>query len=575
MDVVADPSVREIWVMKSAQIGWTEILGNVVGYHMHQDPATMLLIQPTLEMAEAWSKDRLAPMLRDTPALRALIKDPRSRDSGNTLLHKPFSGGALTVAGANSPASLASRPIRIVLCDEIDRYPISAGTEGDPIKLAQKRSATFWNRRFLAGSTPTVKGASRIEIGFAQSDQRSFFVPCPHCGGEQVFEWKRVKWPEGRPDDAFYACAHCDAALTDGDRVRMIASGQWRATTEGKPGIVGFHLWEAYSPWRRLSEIVSDFIAAKDHPELLKVWVNTSLGQCWEDPAAERMLADELAGRTEDYPLWSAPQPAALATAGVDVQHDRLEVGVYAWGPGEECWAVAHEVIYGNPADVRVWAQLDDLLAREVARDDGMQIPISSTVVDASDGTTTGFVLDYCRQRRRRNILAGKGASQQGKPPIGRPSKVDLNARGISVRRGAELWPIGTDGIKGVLMARLKEPGMVHFPDALPVSYFEQLTAERLATKWRNGVPYRIWVKDQNQRNEALDCLVYAFAAAVYAGLKRANWAAMRARLKPRTDAPQRPEAPPPASGSSPPKPAPRAARSFSRDGFGSSDWNL
>jgi phage terminase large subunit GpA-like protein len=572
MDAIGDPAVREIWVMKSAQIGWTEILGNAVGYFIDQDPSPMLLIQPTLDMAEAWSKDRFAPMLRDTPALRGLVKDARARDSGNTMLHKQFPGGHVTMAGANSPASLASRPVRVVLCDEVDRYPVSAGTEGDPIKLAQKRSATFWNRRFLAGSTPTVKGASRVEIGFASSDQRRFFVPCPHCQTFQVLQWKRVKWPEGRPDEAFYACAHCDAALTDGDRVGMIRAGEWRATAPSK-GIAGFHVWEAYSPWRKLSEIVTDFLAAKPYPDLLKVWVNTSLGETWEDPSGERLIADTLAARAEDYETWTAPAAAVFATVGADVQHDRIELGVYAYGPGEETWAVAHEVIFGAPTDARLWAAVDDLLARQVRRADDVALPILASAFDAGDGATTGFVLDYCRQRRRRSVLAIKGQSQPGKPPIGRPSKVDVNVRGIAIPRGAELWPVGSDTIKGILMARLREEGFIHFPATLPTTYYEGLSSERLITKFRNGIPHRIWVKDKAARNEPLDCFVYAYAAACYAGLKRANWAALRSRLKPWGEAP-------PSAPMQPPEPAPnpaprRVPASGARDGFGSADWNL
>lgn len=573
MDAVNDPLVREIWVKKSAQIGWTEILGNVVGYHMDQDPSPMLLIQPTLDMAEAWSKDRFAPMLRDTPVLREAVKDPRSRDSGNTLLHKQFRGGHVTAAGANSPASLASRPVRVVLCDEVDRYPASAGTEGDPVKLAQKRTATFWNRVFLGGSTPTVKGASRIEIGYESSDQRRFFVPCPHCGEEQVLEWKRVKWPEGEPDAAYYECAACQAHIDDGERVAMIRRGRWRATAPFR-GIAGFHIWEAYSPWRMLAEIARDFLAAKPYPDLLKVWVNTSLGETWEEAGGEQMDADVLAKRAEGYEPWTVPDGPLFAVTGTDVQHDRLEVGVYALGPGEECWTVAHEVIYGSPRDAATWKAHDDLIAREVRREDGMAVPIVASAVDAGDGQTTSFVLDYCRARRRRKVLAVKGQSQAGKLPIGRPSKVDLTVRGTVIPRGAQLWPVGTDTIKGVLMARLKDEGFMHFPDGLPATYYEQLVAERLVTKFRNGVPYKVWTKAPGARNEALDCLVYAYAAAVFFGLKRANWPALKKRLKvwrgddepPRADAAPTPQ----------PNPAPRRVRrSEARVGLGNPDWNL
>jgi hypothetical protein len=243
MDAISDASIREVWVMKSAQVGWTEILNNCIGFHVHQDPAPMLLVQPTLEMAEAWSKDRLAPMVRDTPALSEKIADPRSRDSGNTLLHKKFAGGHLTVAGANSPAGLASRPIRIVLFDEVDRYPASAGTEGDPISLGKKRTATFWNRKVLAGSTPTIKGSSRIEAGFDSGDQRFFKVPCPHCNEFQRLMWAQVQWPEGQPELAHYVCQHCGTMLTEQDKPGMLAAGEWVASRPSL-GIASFHISE-------------------------------------------------------------------------------------------------------------------------------------------------------------------------------------------------------------------------------------------------------------------------------------------------------------------------------------------
>lgn len=575
MDAISDPTIAEIWCMKSAQIGWTEILMNAVGYFISQDPSPMLMIQPTLDMGEAWSKDRFAPALRDTPALRGLVKDARSRDSGNTMLHKRYPGGQITIAGANSSASLASRPVRVVLCDEVDRYPVSAGTEGDPIKLAQKRSSNFWNRRFMAGSTPTVKGASRIEIGFNNSDKRYYFVPCPNCNTFQVLKWVRVKWPENRPEEAFYSCEGCDAALDDSARMQMVRRGEWRATAPFR-GVAGFHIWEAYSPWRKLSEIVSEYLAAKPYPDLYKVWVNTSLGEPHEDQAGERLIADVLSERAEEYEPWTAPEGAVFATIGGDIQHDRAEIGVYAFGPGEETWCVAHEIIYGKVTDDRLWANIDDLYARSVRREDGMSVPIVAACMDAGDGSTTGFVLDYCRQRRRRGILAIKGQSQPGKPPIGRPKKVDVNVRGIVIPRGAELWPVGSDTIKGVLMARLREEGFIHFPADMPASYYEGLTSERLVTKFRNGIPYKLWTKDPTARNEPLDCFVYAYAAACFHGLKRANWPAMRSRLRKWGDGPTK-TIDAPASTEPKPNPAPRrvSASKDARRGFGSEDWVL
>ena len=241
MNAVGEPGVREVVFMTSAQIGKTEIINNICGFFIHQDPAPILLIQPTLELAETWSKDRLTPMLRDTEVLSDLVRDPRSRDSGNTLLYKRFPGGHLTMAGANSPASLASRPVRIVLLDEEDRYPNSAGAEGDPGSLAEKRSTTFWNRLLLTASTPTVAGSSKIAARYERSDQRKYFVPCPHCGEKQILLWGNIRFENKDPATAHYICEHCGAILTDKDKPRMLAEGEWIAT---KPydGIIGCHL---------------------------------------------------------------------------------------------------------------------------------------------------------------------------------------------------------------------------------------------------------------------------------------------------------------------------------------------
>ena len=254
----------------------TEILNNAVGYFISQDPSPMLVVQPTLDMAQTWSKDRLAPMLRDTPVLGGLVKDPRSRDSGNTTLHKVFPGGHVTACGANSPSSLASRPVRNVFCDEVDRYPVSAGTEGDPVSLAKKRSATFWNRKILLVSTPTNKGASRIENAYEESDQRKYHVPCPHCHFEQPLVWSSVKWELDRPDTAQYCCSECGGLWDDAQRARAIKRGKW--VTDLKTGkIAGFHLSALYSPWTPLEDGVRDFLEAKKQPATLKVKMSSVL----------------------------------------------------------------------------------------------------------------------------------------------------------------------------------------------------------------------------------------------------------------------------------------------------------
>lgn len=262
MNAFSDPTIETVVVMSSAQVGKTEILNNVIGYHVAQDPSPMLVVQPTLDMAQTWSKDRLAPMLRDTPVLSGLVKDPRARDSGNTTLHKVFPGGHITSCGANSPASLASRPVRIVLCDEVDRYPLSAGSEGDPVSLARKRATTFWNRKIGLFSTPTVKGVSRIEQAWEESDKRRFHVACPDCETYQPLIWAQVSWTE--PHDARYTCSHCGSLWDDGQRVRSIRKGKWIASGETKK-VAGFHLSGLYSPWTPLADAVEDFLQAKNN----------------------------------------------------------------------------------------------------------------------------------------------------------------------------------------------------------------------------------------------------------------------------------------------------------------------
>jgi phage terminase large subunit GpA-like protein len=509
MDAVSDPSVREIWVQKSAQTGWTEILSNVIGYHVDQDPSPILMVQPTLEMGEAYAKDRLAPMIRDTPALRDKIADPKARDSGNTLLHKSFTGGRLTIAGANSPAGLASRPIRIVLFDEVDRFPTSAGTEGDPISLGIKRTRTFWNRKVLAGSTPTVKGSSRIEVGFEQSDQRYYFVPCPHCDEFQRLVWANVRWPDGQPERAVYVCQHCGVELTDADKPGMLERGEWRGS---KPfdGIAGFHISELYSPWSSWSEMAVGFLRAKRLPETLQAWINTSLGETWED-SGEKLEGGKLAERIESYVADHCPAGVRVITVGTDVQDDRLECTVWGWGEDEEAWRLGHHVLRGDPGQQQLWSEHDELLRRRYRTDDGRQLVVEACCVD-SGGHFTQQVYAYCSARKRFRVWAIKGASGGGK--LIWPKRA---SRAGKTR--ADLFVIGVDTAKDVLFGRLKKvaepgPGYVHFDADTDAAYLEQLTNEVVVSKMHMGRRVRVWkLRAAGARVEALDCMVYAYAA--------------------------------------------------------------
>ena len=504
MDAFSDPAVEVVVVMSSAQVGKTEILNNVIGFHVAQDPSPMLVVQPTLDMAQTWSKDRLAPMLRDTPQLQGLVKDPRARDSGNTTLHKIFPGGHITACGANSPSSLASRPVRIVLCDEVDRYPVSAGSEGDPVSLARKRASTFWNRRIGLFSTPTNKGNSRIEAAFEESDKRFYFVPCPHCKHEQILKWANVTWEKDNPDSAQYACEECGALWTDAERVRAIRQGKWVLTSEFKR-VAGFHISGLYSPWIPVDAAVREFLEAKKQPATLRVWVNTYLGETWEEQG-EQVDDYAIAARRESYGD-TLPLEVVLLTAGVDVQDDRLEVEIVGWGRDDESWSVDYRTVYGDPSSPTVWRDMDSLLDQQFEREDGSILMVRSTCVD-SGGHHTNSVYNFVRPREGKRVFAIKGVGGEGKPLVGKPGRNNIGK--------IKLFPVGVDTAKDVLFSRMRivepGPGYMHFPLSRSDEYFRQLTAEKLVTRYHKGFARREWVKIR-PRNEALDVRVYAMAA--------------------------------------------------------------
>src|ERR1700730_5436588 len=362
MDAMNDPATTRVVCIKGSQVGWTEALNNVLGYLISEDPGPVLVIQPSLEMAEAWSKDRLSPMLRDTPCLAGKVHSPLTRDSGNTLRQKTFTGGRLAIVGANSAAGLASRPIRIVIADELDRFPVSAGSEGDPLSLAAKRQLTFWNRKTLLGSTPLLKDTSAIWREWLSSDQRRYFVPCHACGHEQALVWSNVKWDkadDGRhlPSTAHYVCEECGSVWTDADRHDAVTKGRWISTNPDAVGTAGFHIPGFLSPWLALADIVSEFLAARKDPALLQVFVNTVLGEPSE-PSQESVEGSSLLRRGEVYGQESIPNQVLLLTAGVDVQADRLEVQIVGFGAFEESWMVRYEVLPGDPQQGAVWKLL-------------------------------------------------------------------------------------------------------------------------------------------------------------------------------------------------------------------------
>lgn len=509
MDAFNNPAVGEVVVMKAAQVGWTEVINNTIGFHVDQEPAPVMLMQPTLEMAEAWSKDRLAPMIRDTPCLRGRIADPKARDSGNTLLHKRFEGGHLTIVGANSPSSLASRPIRILLCDEVDRFPLSAGTEGDPINLAKKRTATFGNRKILMGSTPTIKGSSRIESAFDESDKQYFFVPCPDCDQFQRLVWAQVRWDDGRPETAHYVCEHCGVMISDASKPEMLRRGEWRST-QPFSGIAGFHISELYSPWSTWAEMAIAFTRAKKLPETLQTWINTALGETWEE-SSSTIEAGSLLDRREQYGPENIPSGVLMLTIGVDTQDDRVEAQLIGWGADEECWPIEQQVFRGDPGKPELWNEVDDYLKRDYVTEDGRKLMVEAVAID-SGGHNTQSVYQFVVSRKARRVWAIKGVGGAGK--LAWPKKATRTAKSR-----ANVFIIGVDTIKSVLYGRLSKvlepgPGYIHLPASADEEFCKQLTSEKSSTKYVRGRPTTVWEpREKGIRQEVQDCWNYGYAA--------------------------------------------------------------
>ncbi|MCF8018311.1 MAG: phage terminase large subunit family protein [Vallitaleaceae bacterium] len=516
MDAISDLKVQKVVVMSAAQIGKTDgFILNPIGYFMHYDPSPIMVLQPTIQMAETFSKDRLSPMLRDTPSLKERVND-KSRNSGNTILQKKFPGGHVTMVGANSASSLASRPIRILLADEIDRYPATAGNEGDPLLLAGKRLTTFWNKKEICVSTPTIKGLSRIEVEFEHSTQEEWNVPCPECGEFQVMEWARVIFDKENLDEISFACKKCGVVLSEVEWKEQYQKGKFMAKYPDRK-VRGFHLNALSSLFVEWKEIVQKFITAneekkKGNIELLKVWTNTEMGQTWEEEG-EQLEKDALYKRREKYNC-EVPEDVICLTAGIDTQDDRFEIEVVGWGEGKESWGIKYQVIYGDLKLKNVWDELDMFLDQTFTRVDGAKLKIICACMD-SGGHFTNSVYKFCKARIARRIFAIKGKGGATVPYFNKPSTAN--------REKTPLFTIGVDTGKALLYQRLKVeeegPNYCHFPKekdrGYTQEYFKGLTAEKMVMTYKKGKAQYIWtLKDGGyKRNEPLDTRNYATVA--------------------------------------------------------------
>ncbi|WP_020621122.1 phage terminase large subunit family protein [Paenibacillus daejeonensis] len=526
MNAISDSRYETIVLMWSSQVGKTELELNAVGYFSDHDPAPMMFVQPTLIMAQDFSKDRLAPMYRDSPKLRDKIRSPKSRDSGNTVLRKSFPGGQIALAGANSPASLASRPIRVVLCDEIDRYPLSAGTEGDPVSLVTKRTTTFSNRKRILVSTPTIKGISRIEKFYEDSTKEEWCLPCPTCEDYQPLKWKNIVYEYDEEDKkttkAEMRCSSCGFLHSEQEwKANHEQTGRWIAQRSHST-TRGFHLNELASTFTSWETIVHNWKEANAAgTEALKTWINTAMAETWEEKG-EQLDEEILLNRRELYHA-DVPDGVKVLTAAVDTQDNRFEVEVQGWGVGHENWRIQYHVIYGDLKQPQVWADLDEFLQRTWSDAGGRTFPIAISCMD-SGGHFTNEVYKFCKERHGRRLFAIRGENP------GDGTYLPLIAGTSSKNRyNATVVRLGVHEGKTKVMSAVRQPpvddqgnktkGYCHFPLTTPEKnrgyerqYFEGLTAEALHTRYKAGSPYHVWVKVR-ERNEPLDLAVYNRAA--------------------------------------------------------------
>lgn len=518
MDAIGDIHIRKVVAMMCAQSGKTDgMILNTVGYYMSYHPAPIMIVQPTVDLGESFSKDRLATMIRDTPVLRGLV-DSKSRYSGNTIMKKNFAGGQLTIVGANAPTNLRSRPIKVLLADEVDAYKASAGKEGDPVMLAEQRQTTYWDYKTVLVSTPTDKNNSRILDEFNASTQEEWTVPCPNCGFYQPFVWDNMvfdkdNWPEG---GIKYRCSECGCLDNEYRWKKNSLQGRWHAEHPER-AVRGFHMNKIGSTLCGWEKIVEDFIAAdldarRGDYEKMQVFTNTDLGLPWEEPG-EAMEAVSLYERKEFYEA-EVPDDVIYLTAGVDTQDNRFEVEVVGWGIGKESWGIRYQRIYGDLKRGQVWADLDEFLSRTWKKKDGSELSLRSVCMD-SGGHFPDQVIRFCKDREERHIWAIKGRGGMDVPYLRNPTKNN--------RVKGELFTLGVDTGKNHVLARLKVmfkgPNFCHFPAAEDAgydeNYFKMLTAEHKVTRWKNGRKVERWeLKDPAQkRNEAFDVRNYATAA--------------------------------------------------------------
>jgi phage terminase large subunit GpA-like protein len=498
-DSMGDPTVERTTVLKSARVGYTQLAVAALAHYAANDPAPVLAVLPAEADAKHLMTGVIEPTFRESPALTDLLdRDTFGRD---TMLSRAFPGGSLKLVSAASPRNLRALTARVLILDELDGWEIDARGEGDPLTLAEKRTFSFADRKIIAGSTPVDEETSRICRLYAQSDQRIWECPCPHCGEFHEITWSAITWPKDRPEEAAWACPSCGALTADRGKAPMLLAGRWRATRPDVVGHAGFRINALSSllPNAAWPKLVAEFLEAKKSPVTLKPWVNTILGEPWRGEGDDLDPAD-LARLHAPLATDPIPEDALFLTAGVDVQGDRLEATLAGWTADHGIRVLEHVPIWGGPREPATWRDLDDWLRRQFRHAAGGLAYIDATVVDS--GYHADEVLAFTGPRTARRIVAGKGVSGFHRPRLA-----------WGAQRKTRLAQVGVDPIKLEIHDRMRDGRTIQIADHLGRDILEQYAAERLVTRMHRGHPTRQWELIPGRRNEALDCLSYAIAA--------------------------------------------------------------
>jgi phage terminase large subunit GpA-like protein len=504
-EAISDPLVERVTIVKPVRVGFTTLLSGALASYVANEPSPILALLPTEADCRDYMVSDLEPIFEATPALRGLLAAEADDSGRSTLLSRRFPGGSLKVVAAKSPRNLRRHNVRVLLMDEVDAMEPSA--EGSPITLAERRTLSFANRKIIMGSTPTLMDTSNVLRAYARSDQRVFEVPCPECGAFTEVLWRHIEWQPDRPDTAAFRCPHCEALVAERHKAAMVEAGQWRPSAPEVQGHAGFRLNALVSGLANASwaKLAAEFLAAKAHPDQLQSFVNTILAEGWRE-AAEEVNEAELAARRERFGLDALPAEALILTAGVDVQRDRLEIVILGHGR-EGIFVLAQHVIWGSPHEDTTWQELDDFLRGTWKHPRGGSLRLDAVAIDAGDGETMDRVLNFCRPRFARRVVAIKGAAG------------DRPAIKASDTRGSRLFILGVDGLKATLAAHLSRGRSVRFSDTLEARFFEEIAAERRLVRYKRGAPVRVWERIAGRRAEALDCMIYALAVRGIVGI--------------------------------------------------------